>query len=214
VEIQRPRLTPERLSALRSQARALQEKTSPQPVHRRSRALKESVPDPETLLEVDGEGSGRLQVGDTVRVRSMDSRGELVSLPDARGEAEVQLGPLKMRVRASDIERVSRREQRGGGGKAGSMISLPVLDLATAPETQLDLRGRRVEEVLPDVDRYLNDAYLAGMPFVRILHGKGTGALRQAIREELSHHPLVKSFASAEANAGGDGVTVVNLKAS
>jgi DNA mismatch repair protein MutS2 len=144
----------------------------------------------------------------------MDSRGELVSLPDARGEAEVQLGPLKMRVSAADIERIGRRERRATGGNAGAMISLPVLDLATAPETQLDLRGRRVEEVLPDVDRYLNDAYLAGMPFVRLLHGKGTGALRQAIREELSRHPLVKSFASAEAREGGDGVTVVNLKAS
>jgi DNA mismatch repair protein MutS2 len=221
VEIQRPRLTPERLSSLRSQAHALEEKTAPKPMYRRSRSGGEGAHDHETALEVegasrrngDGAGTGRLQVGDMVRVRSMDSRGELVSLPDARGEAEVQLGPLKMRVRATDIERISRREKRASGN-VDAMISLPVLDLATAPETQLDLRGRRVEEVLPDVDRYLNDAYLAGMPFVRILHGKGTGALRQAIREELSHHPLVKSFASAEANEGGDGVTVVNLKAS
>jgi DNA mismatch repair protein MutS2 len=58
----------------------------------------------------------------------------------------------------------------------------------------------------------LNDAYLAGMPFVRLLHGKGTGALRQAIRLDLAHHPLVKSFASAEPREGGDGVTVVNLR--
>jgi DNA mismatch repair protein MutS2 len=64
------------------------------------------------------------------------------------------------------------------------------------------------------VDRYLNDAYMAGMPFVRLLHGKGTGALRQAIRLELAHHPLVKSFASAEPSDGGDGVTVVNLRSS
>jgi DNA mismatch repair protein MutS2 len=94
------------------------------------------------------------------------------------------------------------------------MVSLPVLDLAAAPETQLDVRGRRVEEVLPDVDRYLNDAFLAGMPFVRVLHGKGTGALRQAIRDELSRHPLVASFSPAEARDGGDGVTVVRLKSS
>jgi DNA mismatch repair protein MutS2 len=142
----------------------------------------------------------------------MDSRGELLSLPDTRGEAEVQLGPLKMRVRAVDLERVSRREARSTSGN--TMVSLPVLDLATAPETQLDFRGRRVEDVLPDVDRYLNDAYMAGMPFVRLLHGKGTGALRQAIRLELAHHPLVKSFASAEPSDGGDGVTVVNLRSS
>jgi DNA mismatch repair protein MutS2 len=76
---------------------------------------------------------------------------------------------------------------------------------------QLDLRGWRVDDALDEVDRYLNNAALAGMPFVRILHGKGTGALRQAIRQELSHHPLVKSQKSAEAKDGGDGITVVTL---
>ncbi len=119
-----------------------------------------------------------------------------------------------MRVRASDVERLSKRQARAADNAGNPMLSLPVMDLASAPETQLDLRGRRVEEVLPDVDRYLNDAYLAGMPFVRLLHGKGTGALRQAIRQDLSRHPLVKSFASAEASEGGDGVTIVNLKPS
>ncbi len=203
VEAQRPHLTPERLRDLRSQTRTLEEKTAPhRPSRPRSRpagAEPAAVTDP-----------GILQIGDLVRVRSMDSRGELLTLPDTRGEAEVQLGPLKMRVRAADLERVSRREARSTSGN--TMVSLPVLDLATAPETQLDLRGWRVEDALPDVDRYLNDAYLAGMPFVRLLHGKGTGALRQAIRLELAHHPLVKSFASAEPSDGGDGVTVVNLR--
>lgn len=209
VEMQRPRIAPERLSALRSKARSLQEETAPVPLRQSTRRNQAEDSAPATL----GDGDGPLQIGDTVRVRSMDSLGELRSLPDTRGEVEVQLGPLKMRVRASDLERLSRRQARVSAA-GNSLISLPILDLATAPETQLDLRGRRVEEVLPDVDRYLNDAFLAGMPFVRLLHGKGTGALRQAIREELSHHPLVKSFASAEAKDGGDGITVVNLKPS
>ena len=78
---------------------------------------------------------------------------------------------------------------------------------------QLDVRGWRVDDMLPEVDQYLNDAYMAGMPFVRVLHGKGTGALRQALRQQLTHHPLVKSYASAPANEGGDGVTVVTLGA-
>lgn len=90
-------------------------------------------------------------------------------------------------------------------------MTLPNIMPAEAPELQLDLRGQRVEEVLPQVDAYLNDAYLAGMPFVRLLHGKGTGALRQAIRQQLTKHPLVKSFESAAANDGGDGITVVTL---
>jgi DNA mismatch repair protein MutS2 len=219
VEMQRPKLTPERLGALRAKTRALQEATEPLPVERNRRAAHPTNPGPEdeeTLEEsVTGHRLGPLQIGEMVRVRSMDSRGELLSLPDTRGEAEVQLGPLKMRVQASDLERLSRRQSKASGeAGGGSMVSLPVLDLAAAPETQLDVRGRRVEEVLPDVDRYLNDAFLAGMPFVRVLHGKGTGALRQAIREELSRHPLVASFSPAEAKDGGDGVTVVKLKSS
>ncbi len=78
-------------------------------------------------------------------------------------------------------------------------------------DLQIDLRGWRVEDALEEVDAYLNNAVMAGMHQVRLLHGKGTGALRQAIREQLAHHPLVKSFASAAANDGGDGVTVVQL---
>jgi DNA mismatch repair protein MutS2 len=219
VEMQHPKITPERLGALRAKARALQEATAPIPVQRNRRAggtTHSGLEDEETPEEsATGHQRGPLQIGEMVRVRSMDSRGELVSLPDSRGEAEVQLGPLKMRVQASDLERVSRRQSKAfGGSDGGSMVTLPVLDLAAVPEMQLDVRGRRVEEVLPDVDRYLNDAFLAGMPFVRVLHGKGTGALRQAIREELSRHPLVASFSPAEAKDGGDGITVVKLKSS
>jgi DNA mismatch repair protein MutS2 len=219
VEMQRPKITPERLSALRASARALQEATAPTPVQRNRRPSDDidSIPEDEEMPEESAttHRRGPLQIGEIVRVRSMDSRGELLSLPDTRGEAEVQLGPLKMRVQASDLERISRRQSKASDGSGGgSMISLPVLDLAAAPQMQLDVRGRRVEEVLPDVDRYLNDAFLAGMPYVRVLHGKGTGALRQAIREELSRHPLVASFSPAEAKGGGDGVTEVKLKSS
>jgi DNA mismatch repair protein MutS2 len=77
--------------------------------------------------------------------------------------------------------------------------------------TQLDIRGSRVEQALDELDNYLNDAVMLGMSSVRIVHGKGTGALRSAVREHLSHHPLVKSFASPPSQEGGDGVTVVKL---
>jgi DNA mismatch repair protein MutS2 len=76
----------------------------------------------------------------------------------------------------------------------------------------LDLRGQRVEETVDRLDKYLDDAFLAGMPFVRIIHGKGTGALRQAVREQLHGHPLVKSHRSGEDGEGGSGVTVAYLK--
>ncbi len=78
---------------------------------------------------------------------------------------------------------------------------------------ELDMRGWRVDAALEELETYLNDAALSGMSSVRIVHGKGTGALRAAVREQLSHHPLVKSFTSAPPREGGDGVTIVKLSA-
>ncbi len=76
---------------------------------------------------------------------------------------------------------------------------------------ELDLRGLTVDDMLIELGRYLDTAYLAGLPFVRIIHGKGTGALRQAVRDELRHHPLVGSFQAGETNEGGEGVTIAKL---
>lgn len=76
---------------------------------------------------------------------------------------------------------------------------------------ELHLRRLRVDEALAKLDRYLNDAFLAGLPTVRVIHGKGTGTLRQAVREELKSHPLVKSFRPAEFEEGGNGATIVEL---
>jgi len=196
----RDRMTREQLDEVRAQARGLEELTAPVPTARRRRAQPQPA---EELLP------GPVAVGDDVRVRSMNQRGEVVSLSEARGDAEVQLGALKVRVPLTDLERLSRRQARAGD--AAAALSLPSLAERPTPDMQLDLRGWRVEEVLPAVDRYLNDAYLSGMPFVRILHGKGTGALRQAIREQLAHHPLVKTYTTAPHAEGGDGVTVATL---
>jgi DNA mismatch repair protein MutS2 len=177
--------------------RALEERANPIASH----ARRVNEPEEETL-------SGPLAIGDAVYVGSMDQRGELVSLPDASGEVEVQLGALKLRVPANDIVRLSRRQARS---EPVSSVSIPRRADPTPVDLQIDLRGWRVDEALEEVDAYLNNAVMAGMHQVRLLHGKGTGALRQAIREQLAHHPLVKSFASADPRDGGDGITVVTL---
>ena len=80
-----------------------------------------------------------------------------------------------------------------------------------APPTQLDLRGLRRDEATEALDRYLNDAYLGGLRMVRIVHGKGTGAVRAAVREQLAQHALVSRFQQADAREGGDGATEVTL---
>jgi DNA mismatch repair protein MutS2 len=201
-EVERPHLTRETLAQVRGEARALEERTAavPAPARRKRRAEPKETEEPL---------SGPVGVGDAVRIRSMDQRGEVVSLSETRGEAEVQMGALKVRVPLEDLVRLSRRQVRAEGQPPA--LSLPSLADRPTPDMQLDLRGWHVEEVLPAVDRYLNDAYLSGMPFVRILHGKGTGALRQAVREQLAHHPLVRAYASAPEPEGGEGVTVATL---
>ena len=80
-----------------------------------------------------------------------------------------------------------------------------------APPIQLDLRGLRRDEATEALDRYLNDAYLGGLRMVRIVHGKGTGAVRAAVREQLSGHALVSRFQPADAREGGEGATEVTL---
>jgi DNA mismatch repair protein MutS2 len=203
-EAGRARQSREQVDHLQQRARELDARTTPLAAPKR-RAKTQQVA--EEVIE------GPVTIGDTVRVRGMDQRGEVVAIASTRGEAEVQLGALKLRVPLDDLERLSRRQARIADAHAttGGTISLPTLHERPTPEMQLDVRGWRVEEVQDAVDQYLNDAYLAGMPSVRILHGKGTGALRQAIRAQLARHPLVKAFESAPNAEGGDGISVVTL---
>ncbi|HEX6798657.1 MAG TPA: Smr/MutS family protein, partial [Ktedonobacterales bacterium] len=208
-------LTEEQLRELRERVRGLEQRTEPVPQSQRPRLGR-----PRTRLRADEEVvSGPIEAGDAVRVIAMNARGEALTAPDAKGEVEVQLGALKMRVPAAGLERLSKRQAKGqdrgsegpAPASAAGAIVLPALRETDPPPLQLDLRGQRVDDVLSEVDKYLNEAYLAGMPFVRLLHGKGTGALRQAIRAQLAHHPLVKSYEAAAQNEGGEGVTVVAL---
>lgn len=161
-----------------------------------------------------------LRPGDAVRVRGLAARegavGELLSPPDRNGMAEVQFGSLKMRVPAERLERASRRELRETRpAPAGSPAVTATLATQRRADvsTELDLRGRRAEEAIELVEKYLDDAVLAGLSQVRIIHGKGTGALRQVVREVLARHPMVQEFGSAPLNQGGDGVTLARLRA-
>jgi DNA mismatch repair protein MutS2 len=203
---QRSRLTHEHVQEVRQRAHKLEEHviTLPEPQRPRS-----SVPEQEKL-------DGPLQIGDTVRVLSFGQNAELVGLSADRSEAEVQMGALRFRVSVDNIERLSKRKAAAtdrNRERERPNVILPKMEDRPSVETQLDIRGWRVEDALEELDTYLNDAVMYGMASVRIIHGKGTGALRAAIREHLVHHPLAKSFTSASPQEGGDGVTVIKLSA-
>ncbi len=147
---------------------------------------------------------GEIAVGDTVWVAGLGTSGQVTALEG--DTAEVQVGSFRARVPRQGLE---RRVYRKAPEPQAPRILLG--EAPASPGIELDLRGQRVEEALPRLDKYLDDAFLAGLPFVRIIHGKGTGALRQAVRQQLRSHPLVKSHRPGEEGEGGSGVTVAYL---
>ncbi len=149
---------------------------------------------------------GTLEPGDTVLVTSLGQTGELVALDG--DEAEVQIGSFRLRTQVAGLELRHR-----GAARPAESGRLRVTAQTATPGLELDLRGRRVDEALPELDKYLDSAYLAGLPSVRIIHGKGTGTLRQVVRDALAQHPLIASYRPGEREEGGDGVTVVSFVA-
>jgi DNA mismatch repair protein MutS2 len=143
-----------------------------------------------------------LRAGSTVAILSLGQQGTLLSLSE--GEAEVQVGQFKMRIPTDDLQPVSRQE-RAAERTVEYQAARP------APPMEIDVRGWRADDAVRELDQYLHDNYMHGQGTVRIVHGKGTGALRKAIREQLSEHPLVKSHRPEKPELGGEGVTVVQL---
>jgi DNA mismatch repair protein MutS2 len=145
-----------------------------------------------------------IAVGSPVHVEGVSEPGTLLSIDD-RGMADVAAGPLRLRVPATSLRPAQAAQEP-------PLATRPIIGgSAPAVSLQLDLRGARAEEALAVLDRYLNDAAVAGVDRLRIVHGKGTGALRTAVREVLSRHPLVRAHEPAGAAEGGDGATIVRL---
>jgi DNA mismatch repair protein MutS2 len=121
-------------------------------------------------------------------------------------EVEIKVGSFRLRLAQSRVELRQRGEQLAMQVHPTGSLPRP-----SSPGMELDLRGLIVDDMLIELDRYLDTAYLAGLPFVRLIHGKGTGALRQAVRDELRGHPLVGEFRPGDSAEGGEGVTVARL---
>ena len=155
--------------------------------------------------------SARLHPGDSVRVISMNLNGIVRSEPDARGNVFVQMGILRSKVNVNDLilldEPVvtSEKMQKTGSGKIKMSKSMSV-------RSEINVIGKTVDEAIAEIDKYLDDAYLAHLDTVRIVHGKGTGALRKGIHNYLRRLRHVDSFRLAEYGEGDAGVTIVKFK--
>ena len=152
------------------------------------------------------------KLGESVKFLSMNLTGSVVSLPDAKGNLDVQMGILRSKVNISDLEIIDEKPnylqktaKRTGKGKIKMNKSLTVA-------TEINLLGKTVDEAVAELDKYLDDASLAHLSSVRIVHGKGTGALRQGIHKYLKRQKHVKSFRLGAFGEGDAGVTIAELR--
>ncbi len=208
------RIADRELEDLRKEIRGMRQKlqTAAQPIEAIKRLeesafnLKPSIdllPAPETLdLRLPEDDAPKYRLGERVWVLPLKAEGEVTEV--TASDIEVAVGRLRVRAKLDEVERRGESERKEKARENRS-------ERGASPGLELDLRGARVEDALEKVDGYLDAAYMAGLPFVRIIHGKGTGALRKAIRDVLHAHPLVSKYTRGEEKEGGDGVTVVNL---
>lgn len=157
---------------------------------------------------------GKLSIGDLVMVHSMGVKGTVMSLPNTKGKCFVQMGIMRSEVNADDLELLeeetlqNRKEQlreRSGAGKIKMMKSLHV-------SSNINLIGKTVDEAIALLDKYLDDAYLAKLHQITIIHGVGTGALRNAVQAHLKKSKYIKTYRMGEYGEGGYGVTVAEFK--
>jgi DNA mismatch repair protein MutS2 len=202
-ELQRARQPIEALKTLEEKISVAEEKAS-KPVVRKNapkHSRTEFIPKP----------------GARVKLRSLNMEGVITSIGEH--DMEVQIGSLRVRAKMNDLmapnaeeEKVEVAAPRKNRDKVESTSAPAASPFRPSPGMEIDLRGQRAEDALDALDRYISNASMAGLPFVRIIHGKGTGRLRQVIREALKLNSEVKNFEEGGDKEGGEGVTVVHLE--
>jgi DNA mismatch repair protein MutS2 len=207
------------LQALRDELRALRSRVTLTPVATAARMLDEvqeslesletGITQPELLvgdlpLESEVEEDREIREGDIVKLLSVGIEGTVLEIDD--NDVTIQAGSMRTHVSRQSVELV-----RHADAPRPRPTSISVPRRPASPGVQIDLRGQTAEEALHELDRYLDEAAMATLPWVRIVHGKGTGKLRREVRRFIADHPLVASYEEAPLNEGGDGATVVHL---
>ena len=152
-----------------------------------------------------------VQAGDKVRLLTLDQTGEVLTLPDEKGDLMVKVGIIKINVNISDLVLINEKKS-GKSKKSGSRYGNLYRAKAMAVSTSVNVVGKNLEDAAMEVEKYLDDAYMAGLKEVTVIHGRGQGILKEGLRQLFKRNKLVASFRKGSYNEGGEGVTIVKLK--
>ena len=147
-----------------------------------------------------------VRVGEHVEIVHLGTKGTVLTTPNSKGEVQIQAGILKMNAHLSQLRLLEPKKEKK------SVVMAKTAALSRSVPLEIDVRGNMIDEALPEIDQYLDEAMLAGLREVSIIHGKGTGALRAGVQRHLKTHMNVKSYRLGVYGEGEDGVTVVTLK--
>lgn len=148
--------------------------------------------------------------GSRVKILTLDQNGEIVSLPDSKGNLQVQVGMMKVGVNIKDIMLIDqpKRKKKPKASGYGSLYKKKTGNVSIS----IDVRGKNLDDAVMDVEKYIDDAFISGLEEVTVIHGRGEGILRKGLQEMFKRHKNVKSFRKGGYNEGGDGVTILKLK--
>jgi len=180
-------------------------------------SLRERVSDSETAIGKNRRKQGKtaaseeLKIGDTVNVISLGLKGTISTLPNSKGDLYVQMGILRSQVNLKDLE-IIQEEALPSSNRNNTKSGSIKMSKSYSIHTEINLIGKTVDEALPELDKYLDDAYLAHLPQVTIIHGRGTGALKNAVHAHLKKTKYVKSYRVGGFGEGDHGVTIVEFQ--
>ena len=153
----------------------------------------------------------QIKAGDRVKYLPMDQNGEILTLPDSKGNMTIQIGSAKMKVNVSDLTLIREGKKKKTQGQRNQVSSM-MRQKAMSISREKDVRGENLDDALMEVSKYIDDAAMARLETCVIIHGRGEGILKEGIRKELKRNKHVKSIRPGEYNEGGEGVTVVTMK--
>jgi mutS2 protein len=153
-----------------------------------------------------------LKIGDRVKLLTIGQNGTILSLPDEKGNLMINIGALKVKAILQDLMLINEGKDRKPQAKSSSKYGSLLRSKSSSVSASINVMGKNLEDALADVEKYLDDVYMAGLDMVSIIHGRGGGILKDGIRQMLKRKKYVDSYGAASYNDGGEGVTIVRMK--